>query len=340
MNILGIESSCDETAVAIYSETQGLLAHQLYSQIDIHAPYGGVVPELASRDHIRKCMPLVVAALKEAKLNRHELTGIAYTRGPGLIGALLVGACLGRTLAWAWGLPALGIHHLEAHLLVAFLEPVAPQFPFIALLVSGGHTLLIHVKGFGNYEILGETLDDAVGEAFDKTAKLLGLTYPGGPALAKLAEHGKMDRFPFPRPMLHHPGFDFSFSGLKTYALNCLQKHQDPHDLSLNQDIAAGFQQAVIDTLWQKSLQALRSLGLNRLVVVGGVSANQRLRTHFSQELQKLGGEIFFPRPQFSTDNAAMVAYIGYLRLKSGQQDSALAITVDPRWSFQELTAF
>lgn len=337
MNILGIESSCDETAIAIYSDSEGLLAHQLYSQTSIHAPYGGVVPELASRDHIRKCLPLLEAALTEAGIHSRQLTGVAYTRGPGLIGALLVGASLGRSLAWAWKIPSLGIHHLEAHLLVAFLEPNPPKYPFVALLISGGHTLLIHVRAPGNYEVLGETLDDAVGEAFDKTAKLLGLPYPGGPALAELAEQGDPNHLKFPRPMINRPGFDFSFSGLKTHAVNCLQKHPDR---TIHADIAQAFQQAVIDTLWLKSSQALRFLGLNRLVIVGGVSANKRLRERFLLEMTKLHGEAFFPRMQFSTDNAAMVAYTGYLRLKAGQYDQDLRITVDPRWSFQDLTAF
>lgn len=337
MNVLGIESSCDETAVAIYSATKGLLAHQIYSQIDLHAPYGGVVPELASRDHIRKSLPLLAAVLEEAKINSDQLSGVAYTRGPGLIGALLVGACLGKSLSWAWKVPAIGIHHLEAHLLAAFLEPNVPKFPFVALLISGGHTLLIHVKALGDYQVIGETLDDAVGEAFDKTAKLLGLGYPGGPALAELAEQGDNTRFQFPRPMAHHPGFDFSFSGLKTYAVNCLHKFADS---SIRADIAQAFQQAVIDSLWHKSFQALKSLKLNRLVVVGGVSANKRLRERFSSEMSSMQGEIFFPKIEFSTDNAAMVAYTGFLRLKSGQRDQNLKITVDPRWSIQELTPF
>lgn len=339
MNVLGIESSCDETAVAVYSASDGLLAHQLYSQISIHAPYGGVVPELASRDHIRKCLPLVEAALTEAKLAPQQLSGIAYTRGPGLVGALLVGACLARSLAWGWRLPSVGVHHLEAHLLVACLEPNPPQFPLVTLLVSGGHTLLIHVKAPGHYEILGETLDDAVGEAFDKTAKLLGLSYPGGPALAALAEQGNGEYLGFPRPMAHHTGFDFSFSGLKTYAVNCLRQHQN-QNAHIHADIASAFQKAVIDILWLKSSQALRFLQLNRLMVVGGVSANQRLREYFSTQIKKQQGEVFFPRLAFSTDNAAMVAYTGYLRLQAGQYDADLRITVDPRWPLDHLPVF
>lgn len=329
MIVLGVETSCDETAVAIYDSDLGLRAHRLYSQIPLHAQYGGVVPELASRDHIRQTLPLIRAVLEEAQLTSDKINGVAYTKGPGLIGALMVGATVARSLAWAWGVPAIGVHHLEAHLMAVMLEPNLPEFPFVALLVSGGHTQLMAVHGEGQYQLLGETVDDAVGEAFDKTAKLLGLPYPGGPALSKLAEQGDPQRFHFPRPMVSHPDLNFSFSGLKTFAANCFHEHQnDPH---IRADIAAAFQQAVVDTLWIKCRRALQPMPSKRLVVVGGVGANRQLRERLQKEMQAIGGEVFYPRPEFCTDNGAMVAYTGYLHLRAGQQDS-LAIEVKSRW--------
>ncbi|MDH2924243.1 O-sialoglycoprotein endopeptidase [Nicoletella semolina] len=341
MRILGIETSCDETGVAIFDEQEGLIANQLYSQIDIHADYGGVVPELASRDHIRKTLPLIQQALKEANLNADQIDGIAYTSGPGLVGALLVGSTIARSLAYAWNVPALGIHHMEGHLLAPMLEDNPPAFPFIALLVSGGHTQLVKVDGVGQYELLGESIDDAAGEAFDKTAKLLGLDYPGGAALAKLAEQGVAERFIFPRPMTDRPGLDFSFSGLKTFAANTIQANlneQGQLDQQIRNDIAHAFQQAVIDTLMIKCRRALQETGYQRLVIAGGVSANQQLRTQLAALMKQIGGEVFYPRPAFCTDNGAMIAYAGFLRLKKGES-SSLAINVKPRWSMTELKA-
>lgn len=339
MKILGIETSCDETGVAIYDDEKGLIANQLYSQIEMHADYGGVVPELASRDHIRKTLPLIEAALKEANLTACEIDGVAYTAGPGLVGALLVGSTIARSLAYAWQVPALGVHHMEGHLLAPMLEDNTPEFPFIALLVSGGHTQLVDVKSVGEYEVLGESIDDAAGEAFDKTAKLLGLDYPGGAALAQLAAQGRPNRFQFPRPMTDRPGLDFSFSGLKTFAANTIHAHlneQGKLDEQTRCDIADAFQQAVIDTLIIKVRRALQQTGYKRLVIAGGVSANQQLRHALSQTMQQLGGEVFYPRPAFCTDNGAMIAYAGYLRLKQGQQTD-LAIQVKPRWAMTDL---
>lgn len=334
MIVLGIETSCDETAVALYDSEQGLLAHSLYSQIALHADYGGVVPELASRDHIRKMLPLIQQTMQTAKINSKAINGVAYTTGPGLVGALLVGAMLGRSLAFAWQVPAVAIHHMEGHLLAVMLEQPAPEFPFVALLVSGGHTQLVQVTGLGQYQILGDTLDDAVGEAFDKTAKLLGLPYPGGAALAKLAELGNPNRFHFPRPMIDRPNLDFSFSGLKTSALNTLSAHKG--DTQAYADIASAFQQAVVETLVIKSMRALKQTGLKRLVVAGGVGANRLLRQQLQEQMTVLSGEVFFPRPEFCTDNGAMIAYVGYLRLQSGQHDD-LAVKVRPRWPLTEL---
>ncbi len=329
MRILGIETSCDETATAIYDSEKGLLAHCLHSQIPIHAQFGGVVPELASRDHICQTLPLIKKVLSESNLQAQDIHGVAYTKGPGLIGALLVGASVARSLSWAWQVPAVGINHLEAHLMAVMLEPNPPKFPFIALLVSGGHTLLVEVKEFGHYQLLGETLDDAVGEAFDKTAKLLGLPYPGGAALSQLALQGDPHRFVFPRPMVSHQGLDFSFSGLKTYAVNCFQKYGDsPQTKS---DIAAAFQQAVVDTLWIKCRRALELVKCKRLIVAGGVGANRQLREKLQFELQAIKGEVYFPRPDFCTDNGAMVAYTGYLHLQTGQAEN-LSIEVNTRW--------
>lgn len=339
MKILGIETSCDETGVAIYDDEKGLIANQLYSQIEMHADYGGVVPELASRDHIRKTLPLIQAALKEANLTACDINGVAYTAGPGLVGALLVGSTIARSLAYAWQVPALGVHHMEGHLLAPMLEDTAPEFPFVALLVSGGHTQLVDVKNVGEYQLLGESIDDAAGEAFDKTAKLLGLDYPGGAALAKLAEQGTPNRFQFPRPMTDRPGLDFSFSGLKTFAANTIHAHlneQGELDQQTRCDIAYAFQQAVIDTLIIKVRRALQQTGRKRLVIAGGVSANQQLRHALAQTMQQLGGEVFYPRPAFCTDNGAMIAYAGYLRLKHGEQTD-LAISVKPRWAMTEL---
>ena len=341
MRILGIETSCDETGVAIYDEEKGLIANQLHTQIALHADYGGVVPELASRDHIRKLAPLLQAALQEANLTAKDIDGVAYTCGPGLVGALLVGSTVARSLAYAWNVPAIGIHHMEGHLLAPMLEENPPHFPFVALLVSGGHTQLVRVDGVGRYELLGESIDDAAGEAFDKTAKLLGLDYPGGAALARLASNGTPNRFAFPRPMTDRPGLDFSFSGLKTFAANTLhQVMQEEGELTeqSKSDIAYAFQEAVVDTLAIKCKRALKQTGLKRLVIAGGVSANKQLRQTLAELMQQLGGEVFYPQPQFCTDNGAMIAYAGFLRLKQGQQQD-LAIEVRPRWAMTELTA-
>lgn len=341
MRILGIETSCDETGVAIYDEEKGLIANQLHTQIALHADYGGVVPELASRDHIRKLAPLLQAALQEAHLTAKDIDGIAYTSGPGLVGALLVGSTVARSLAYAWNVPAIGVHHMEGHLLAPMLEENPPHFPFVALLVSGGHTQLVRVDGVGRYELLGESIDDAAGEAFDKTAKLLGLDYPGGAALARLALKGTPNRFAFPRPMTDRPGLDFSFSGLKTFAANTLHQVMKEEGELTDQskaDIAYAFQEAVVDTLAIKCKRALKQTGLKRLVIAGGVSANKQLRQTLAELMQQLGGEVFYPQPQFCTDNGAMIAYAGFLRLKQGQQQD-LAIEVRPRWAMTELTA-
>ncbi len=341
MRILGIETSCDETGVAIFDEEKGLIANQLYSQVELHADYGGVVPELASRDHVRKTLPLIQAALKEANLSADEIDGVAYTAGPGLVGALLVGSTIARSLAYAWNVPALGVHHMEGHLLAPMLEDKAPEFPFVALLVSGGHTQLVKVDGVGKYELLGESIDDAAGEAFDKTAKLLGLDYPGGAALAKLAESGEPNRFTFPRPMTDRPGLDFSFSGLKTFAANTINANLDEQGNLSQQtrcDIAHAFQQAVIETLMIKCRRALQQTGYKRLVIAGGVSANKQLRHQLAELMQQIGGEVFYPRPQFCTDNGAMIAYAGFLRMKNGEHTD-LAVSVKPRWPMTELQA-
>lgn len=340
MRILGIETSCDETGVAIYDENDGLIANQLYTQIALHADYGGVVPELASRDHIRKTAPLIQAALQEANLSAQDIDGIAYTCGPGLVGALLVGSTIARSLAYAWNVPAIGVHHMEGHLLAPMLEENAPHFPFVALLVSGGHTQLVRVDSVGQYEVLGESIDDAAGEAFDKTAKLLGLDYPGGAALARLAEKGTPNRFTFPRPMTDRPGLDFSFSGLKTFATNTINqaiKEEGTLTEQTKADIAYAFQQAVVETLVIKCRRALQETGFKRLVIAGGVSANQQLRQALSELMAQLGGEVFYPQPQFCTDNGAMIAYTGFLRLKHGEH-SPLEIEVKPRWAMTELS--
>ena len=333
MRVIGLETSCDETGVAIFDSERGLLAHELYSQVDLHESYGGVVPELASRDHVRKTLPLIQQVLHKAGMSHSELDGVAYTAGPGLIGALLVGVSLGRALAWALGIPAVAVHHMEGHLLAPMLEDDPPEFPFVALLVSGGHTQLVRVDGVGQYSLLGDTVDDAAGEAFDKTAKLLGLSYPGGPALARLAERGNPTRFYFPRPMTNRPGLDFSFSGLKTFALTTLQAQQNNEQKRA--DIARAFEDAVIDTLVIKSRRALSQTGLQRLVVAGGVSANRRLR----DALQKISGEegftTYYPRMEFCTDNGAMIAYAGYQHLRLGESDS-LSFGAWPRWSLTQ----
>jgi N6-L-threonylcarbamoyladenine synthase len=321
MRVIGIESSCDETAVAVYDADLGLLSHCLYSQVAMHQAYGGVVPELASRDHVRRLLPLVRQALTEANSGRESIDGVAYTAGPGLIGALLVGAGFAGSLGYAWGKPALGIHHLEGHLLAPLLEPNPPSFPFLALLVSGGHTQLVDVAELGAYRILGETLDDAAGEAFDKTAKLLGLPYPGGAALAKLAETGRSDRFVFPRPMLDRPGLDFSFSGLKTAALVALRGRV--LDDAIRADVACGFQEAVVETLAEKCRRALEATGHRRLVIAGGVGANIRLRERLAGVAQGANAELYFPRTEFCTDNGAMIALAGCMRMAAGLHHGA-----------------
>ena len=336
MLILGIETSCDETGVALYDSGRGLLAHALHSQIVLHAEYGGVVPELASRDHVRKTLPLVREICRQAGITPRQVEGVAYTRGPGLIGALLVGAAIGRSLAWTWQVPAIGVHHMEGHLLAPMLEPDPPTFPFVALLVSGGHSLLVEVDGVGRYRILGESVDDAAGEAFDKTAKLLGLPYPGGPALAKLAEQGDPRRFTFPRPMTDRPGSDFSFSGLKTAAISTWRTLEPTPE---NQaDVARAFEEAVVETLVIKCRRALQATRLNRLVVAGGVGANRRLRERLRQLSTELGGQVFYPRLEFCTDNGAMIAYAGWRRLAAGQREDTM-IEVAPRWPLDSLTA-
>ncbi|CDH32326.1 tRNA (adenosine(37)-N6)-threonylcarbamoyltransferase complex transferase subunit TsaD [Xenorhabdus bovienii] len=340
MRVLGIETSCDETGIAIYDDRTGLLANQLYSQVKLHADYGGVVPELASRDHIRKTVPLIQAALKEAGLTSKDIDAVAYTAGPGLVGALLVGATIGRSLAFAWKVPAIPVHHMEGHLLAPMLEENTPEFPFVALLVSGGHTQLISVTGIGEYKLLGESIDDAAGEAFDKTAKLLGLDYPGGPVLARMAQQGEAGRFVFPRPMTDRPGLDFSFSGLKTFAANTIRNHILGHDSGEDEqtkaDIARAFEDAVVDTLAIKCKRALEQTGFKRLVMAGGVSANRTLRTKMQEVMEKLGGEVFYARPEFCTDNGAMIALAGMIRLQGGTE-SALGVTVKARWPLADL---
>ncbi|PWC15503.1 tRNA (adenosine(37)-N6)-threonylcarbamoyltransferase complex transferase subunit TsaD [Brenneria roseae subsp. roseae] len=334
MRVLGIETSCDETGVAIYDTQAGLLANQLYSQVKLHADYGGVVPELASRDHVRKTVPLIQAALLEAGLKARDIDGVAYTAGPGLVGALLVGATVGRALAFAWNVPAVPVHHMEGHLLAPMLEDNPPEFPFVALLVSGGHTQLISVTGIGEYRLLGESIDDAAGEAFDKTAKLLGLDYPGGPLLSKMAQTGDAARFTFPRPMTDRPGLDFSFSGLKTFAANTIRNNGD--DEQTRADIARAFEDAVVDTLSIKCRRALDETGFKRLVIAGGVSANRTLRQRLGDMMAKRGGAVFYARPEFCTDNGAMIAYAGVVRLRHGQRHD-LGVSVRPRWPLAEL---
>lgn len=346
MRILGIETSCDETGVAVFDDKNGLLAHALHSQVKLHAQYGGVVPELASRDHVRKLLPLVKEVLNMAKIEAKDLSAIAYTKGPGLIGALLVGAAFAESLAFSLGIPTVPINHMEAHLLAPLLEENKPEFPFLALLVSGGHTQLVHVAEINNYRIVGESVDDAVGEAFDKVAKILGLSYPGGPLLEKLATKGDSKRFYFPRPMVNRKGLDFSFSGLKTYALNCFNEYiamkkkfsegggtnrTEQNYEQTRADIARAFQDSVTNTLAIKCRRALRQENLKRLVVAGGVSANSALREALNAMAKKEGAEVYYPRIAFCSDNGAMIAYAGYRRFLIGDINMSLMIKVDPR---------
>ena len=339
MRILAIESSCDESAVAILDADRGLLGHEVFSQIELHRAFGGVVPELASRDHVRRLLPLVRTVLERAGTTPAELNGVAYTAGPGLIGALLTGASLARSLAYAWRVPALGVHHLEGHLLAPLLEPEPPPFPHVALLVSGGHTMLIEVRAIGSYRLLGETRDDAAGEAFDKTAKLLGLPYPGGPELARLADRGTPGVFSFPRPMLDRPGLEFSFSGLKTAVVHALRGREVTD--TVRADVAEAVQLSIVETLTAKALRALEETGLETLVVSGGVSANRSLRSRLAEAVRREGARVYYPRIEFCTDNAAMIAVAGLARLQAGQHDG-LDIQARARWpleSLQPLTA-
>ena len=336
MLVLGIESSCDETGIALYDTNQGLIAHALHSQIEMHAEYGGVVPELASRDHIRRVLPLIQKVLMDAKLELSDIEGIAYTKGPGLSGALLVGTSVAEALAFTLNVPTVGVHHLEGHLLAPLLEENPPTFPFVALLVSGGHTQLMRVSDIGEYELLGDTLDDAAGEAFDKTAKLLDLSYPGGPAVSKLAEQGIKDRFKLPRSMLHSGDLNFSFSGLKTAVLTLANSNElDPQTKA---DIAYEFQEAVTEVLVSKCANALKKTGLNNLIVSGGVGANKRLRERLNAEAKRKGFHVHYPRLEFCTDNGAMIAFAGAMRLKNLADDGGNhSFTVRPRWDLAEL---
>lgn len=334
MIVLGLETSCDETGLALYDSEKGLLGQVLYSQIHLHAEYGGVVPELASRDHVRKLIPLLEELLKKTNIQKSQIDAVAYTRGPGLMGALMTGALFGRSLAFALNVPAIGVHHMEGHLLAPLLSEQPPEFPFVALLVSGGHTQLMAAYGIGQYELLGESIDDAAGEAFDKVAKMMNLPYPGGPNIAKLAEQGNPLTIEFPRPILHQ-GLDFSFSGLKTAVSVQLKKTPEA---SAYPDIAASFQEAVVDVLTKKSIKALKNTGLKRLVIAGGVSANLALRARLEQQLKKLQAQVYYAEPALCTDNGAMIAFAGYQRLKAGQNDD-LAVTTTPRWPMTELSA-
>ena len=336
MRVLALESSCDESAAAVLDAHAGLLAHEIFSQVALHQAYGGVVPELASRDHVRRLLPLVERALQRAATHPQDLHGVAYTAGPGLIGALLTGASLARSLAYAWAVPAVGVHHLEGHLLAPLLEPDPPPFPHLALLVSGGHTLLIEVSGIGAYRVLGSTRDDAAGEAFDKTAKLLGLPYPGGPHLAELAGQGSAGAFSFPRPMLDRPGLEFSFSGLKTAVLHAVRGRELTQQLKA--DVAHAVQEAIVETLTAKALRALEYTGLTALVVSGGVSANRALRARLTAATGSQGVRVYYPRFEFSTDNAAMIAVAGLKRLEAGQHDG-LAIEAHAQWPLESLPA-
>ncbi|WP_350561200.1 tRNA (adenosine(37)-N6)-threonylcarbamoyltransferase complex transferase subunit TsaD [Psychrobacter sp. CAL346-MNA-CIBAN-0220] len=355
MKVLGLETSCDETGLAIFDSelinsdnndgTKGLLGQVLYSQIELHAVYGGVVPELASRDHIRKLVPLFHELLDQCNINKNEIDAIAYTKGPGLIGALMTGALFGRSLAYGLNIPAIGVHHMEGHLLAPLMGANPPAFPFVSLLVSGGHTLLIAAQGVGQYEILGESIDDAAGECFDKAAKMLGLKYPGGPNIAKLAETGNPNAYNLPRPMLHR-GLDFSFSGMKTAVHNLIKDtygsggsgNGSNSDPKVREDIAASFQHAMVDTLVKKCIKALKQVDMNRLVIAGGVSANSHLRDTLETELAKINATVHYAPPALCTDNGAMIAYVGFQRLQAGQSDD-LAVSCVPRWSMTELPA-
>lgn len=341
MIVLGIETSCDETGVAIYDSERGLLADTLYSQVKLHAQFGGVIPELASRDHIRKTLPLVKEVIAKAGIEASDIDGVAYTAGPGLVGALLVGAAIGRALGMGWNVPTLGVHHMEGHLLAPMLEAEPPRFPFVALLVSGGHTQLVAVTGIGQYKLLGESLDDAAGEAFDKVGKMLDLPYPGGPEVAKLARQGAAGRFKFPRPMTNRPGLDFSFSGLKTFVRNTIAEQRDGNgelDSQTRADIARAFEEAVVATLAIKCRRALEQTGLKTLIIAGGVSANVHLREVLETTVAKQKARLFYAQPRFCTDNGAMIAYAGCQRLLAGQQDD-LGIKAFPRWSLETLPA-
>ncbi|PPI86455.1 tRNA (adenosine(37)-N6)-threonylcarbamoyltransferase complex transferase subunit TsaD [Candidatus Pantoea edessiphila] len=336
MRVLGIETSCDETCVAIYDDNIGLLTNEIYSQTELHSYYGGVVPELASRDHVQKIIPLISSSLKKAKLEPYQLDGIAYTAGPGLVGSLLVGVTVGRTLAFSWNIPAVPVHHMEGHIMSPMLEHNNLTFPFLALLISGGHTQLVSVNGIGSYKIIGESLDDAAGEAFDKIARLLGIKYPGGATLSKIAKNGKKNRFIFPRPMINDDSLNFSFSGLKTFAANTINKNnKDDQTIS---DIARAFEDAIIETLLIKCRRALKQTGLKKLVLAGGVSANCTLRNRMSDMITEIKGEIFYSIPELCTDNAAMIAYVGMLRINT-DNCKELSITVYPRWSLTELSS-
>lgn len=339
MIVLGIESSCDETGVALYCSERGLLADALYSQVELHETYGGVVPELASRDHVRKLLPLIEQVIADGGVTKQQIDAVAYTAGPGLLGALMVGASCGRAIAFGLGVPAVEVHHMEGHLLAPMLEENAPCTPFVALLVSGGHTQLVKVDAIGDYEILGESVDDAAGEAFDKVAKMLELGYPGGPRVAKLAEQGDVTRFKFPRPMTDRPGLDFSFSGLKTFTLNTVHAHKNAAgelDSQTRADIAAAFQEAAVDTLVIKCRRALRETGLKQLIIAGGVSANLRLREKLQVALAKERAQVFYPGLQYCTDNGAMIAYAGCQRLLAGEQ-APLAVRTRARWPLSDV---
>lgn len=335
MRVIGIETSCDETGVAVYDDEKGLLADLLFSQIELHSEYGGVVPELASRDHIRKTLPMIQDCLEQSGSSAEDIDGIAYTAGPGLVGALMVGASVAKALAFAWNKPAIGVHHMEGHLLAPMMTADKPSYPFVALLVSGGHTLLLNCQSFGDYQMLGESVDDAAGEAFDKVAKMLGLGYPGGPAVAELATHAVKGAYKFPRPMTNRPGFDFSFSGLKTFTMNTLADIDSPSDQD-KANIAGAFQEAVVDTIRIKCKRALEHTGSPSLVVAGGVSANTALRTRLDELMNKMNRKVFYPELKYCTDNGAMIAYAGLERLKAGHTES-LAIDVKPRWPLTEM---
>ena len=332
MLVLGLETSCDETGLALFDSKRGLLGQVLYSQIQLHAEYGGVVPELASRDHVRKLIPLLEQLLLQTGVIKQEINAVAYTRGPGLMGALMTGALFGRTLAYALNIPAIGVHHMEGHLLAPLLSNNPPQFPFVALLVSGGHTQLMAAYGIGQYELLGESIDDAAGEAFDKVAKMMGLPYPGGPNIAKLALQGDPKSFDLPRPLMHQ-ALDFSFSGMKTAVLT---RYNKVRGQGREADLAASFQEAMVDTLVKKAIRALKQTGLKQLVIAGGVSANQLLRERLESELKKIKGQVYYAEPALCTDNGAMIAFAGWQRLKAGQKDD-LEVTTTPRWPMTEL---